>query len=570
MSAPRLRPYQLDAQRRIYEAWLTSRNVLAVLPTGAGKTVLFSEIMRGYAGESIAIAHRQELVGQISLALARNGVRHKLIAAEATRRMICAIHAAELGAVYVDPRARSAVAGVDTLVKRDPADPYFARVGLWVGDEWHHCLESNKWGTAVKMFPNAYGLGVTATPRRADGKGLGRGHGGLMDALVEGPTMRELIDSGYLTPYRVFCPPSDVDYSAVKVSDSTGDFNPNQLRDAVHKSTRIVGDVVEHYLRLAKGKLGVTFAVDVEAATELAAAYRAAGVPAEVVTAKTPAPLRAAILRRFKNRELLQLVNVDLFGEGFDLPAIECVSFVRKTESWPLYVQQFGRALRLLLASWIQAGWDDRSADERRALVACSDKPYGVIIDHVGNVPRHGLPDKAIVHSLLPRERKSAKRHDGEIPLRVCTECTQPYERALEACPWCGAEPAPPADRSAPELVDGDLFELDPAALESLRGEIARIDGAPRIPQGLPAIAQMAVRKRHVERQDAQRALRQAMALWGGWQAAQDRSPRESQRRFYFAFGLDCATAQTLGAPEASALADNITAVLAALGVAPE
>lgn len=562
MSAPRLRGYQLDAKDAIYRAWQTARNVLAVLPTGAGKTVLFSEILRAYTGEAVAIAHRQELVGQISLALARNGVRHKLIAAEGTRRTICALHAAELGRVYVDPTARVAVAGVDTLIKRDPADPYFARVGLWVGDEWHHCLEGNKWGKATAMFPSAYGLGVTATPARADGRGLGRGRGGLMDALIEGPTMRELIESGYLTPYRVFCPPSDVDYSAVQVSASTGDYKPDQLRNAVHKSTRIVGDVVQHYLKLAAGKRGVTFAVDVAAAGELAAAYRAAGVPAEIVSAKTPDLLRAQILRRFRRGELLQLVNVDLFGEGFDLPAIECVSFVRKTESWPLYVQQFGRVLRLMLPDEHRDRWDDYTDEQRRALVACSDKPCGIIIDHVGNVPQHGLPDKLQVHSLDPRERRSGSSHTGEIPIRVCLECTQPYERTLSICPWCGALAPEPADRSTPELVDGNLYELDPAALAALRGEADRIMSAPQIPRNLDNIAAMGLRKRHAERQDAQRELRQLMAEWGGWQAAQGRAPDESMRRFYFAFGIDCGTAQTLGAREAGELAEKIQSTL--------
>jgi superfamily II DNA or RNA helicase len=123
-------------------------------------------------------------------------------------------------------------------------------------------------------------------------------------------------------------------------------------------------------LRLAPGKLGVTFDTDVDSATETAAAFRAAGVPAEVVSAKTPDALRAQILRRFKNREILQLVNVDLFGEGFDLPAIEVVSFARATESFALYCQQFGRALRLMLAAAAAAVHADLTDEGRRAAIA--------------------------------------------------------------------------------------------------------------------------------------------------------------------------------------------------------
>ena len=178
------------------------------------------------------------------------------------------------------------------------------------------------------MFPNARGLGVTATPLRADGKGLGRHADGLMDAMVVGPSMRDLVLRGYLTDYRIFAPPNDIDLSAVPTS-AGGDFSPVPLRAAVHQSTKIVGDVVQHYLRIARGKLGVTFAVDIEAAEEIAIAYRTAGVTAEVVTSKTPEIVRAQVLRRFRNREVLQLVNVDLFGEGFDLGKTDVGEFTR-------------------------------------------------------------------------------------------------------------------------------------------------------------------------------------------------------------------------------------------------
>src|SRR6202012_4149963 len=140
-------------------------------------------------------------------------------------------------------------------------------------------------------------------------KGLGRHADGITDALVLAPSMRDIINMGYLTDYRIFAPPSDLNLSEVSISSTTGDFNQDQVRKAVHKST-ITGDIVKHYLKIAPGKLGVTFAVDVEEAGKIASAFKAAGVPAEVVSAKTPDALRAAILRRFKKREILQLVNV--------------------------------------------------------------------------------------------------------------------------------------------------------------------------------------------------------------------------------------------------------------------
>jgi len=506
-------------------------------------TVIFAHMLARERGATVAIAHRSELVTQMSLALARNGVRHRVIGPSNVAKACVALHLAEVGRSYFDPSGRCAVAGVDTLVRRDKnSDPWFAQVGLVVQDEAHHVLKDNKWGTASKMFPNARTLGVTATPVRADGKGLGASSDGIMDAMVEGPTMRELIIDGYLTEYRVFAPPvSDLDLSSVPVS-AGGDYSPPKLRAAVHKS-HITGDVVAHYLRVAQGKLGVTFAVDVESAGELARAYRDAGVPAEVVSAETPDLLRAQVLRRFRNREVLQLVNVDLFGEGFDLPAIEVVSMARPTQSYALYAQQFGRALRPM-----------------------EGKDRAIILDHVGNVMRHGLPDRPRVWSLDRRERRSNGGPSDVIPMRVCLGCTSAYERYRLQCPHCGYRHEP-AGRGSPEQVDGVLGELDPAVLARMRGEVELLD-APYSPQpGLPAIIAGANRKSHWERQMAQNNLRRAMTTWGGWQTHQGRDQPEAEARFYFKFGIDLMSAWALPRAEAETLRERIVQDLTNHGV---
>lgn len=565
-----LRPFQIELERKIYEQWHAgARNVMPVAATGSGKTVVLSKVLLDEPGASVAIAHRQELVSQISIALARNGVRHRVLGAKKGSnlvRVISALQVAELGYSFFDANAKTAVGGVDTVIRMDPTDPFFLQARLIVQDEAHHVLKDNKWGKVAAMFPHARGLYPTATPIRADGKGLGRHADGIIDAMVLAPSMRDIIDMGYLTDYRIFAPPSDLDLSAVALSQATGDYNADQLRKAVHQS-HITGDVVEHYLKLAPGKLGVTFAVDVEAATEIAAAFRARGVLAEVVSAKTPDSARAAILRQFKNRQILQLVNVDLFGEGFDLPAIEVVSFARPTESFALYSQQFGRDLRLMLTPEELRGYDNLTNEGRKRVIANSAKPRGLIIDHVNNVLRHGLPDARREWSLDRRERRSAKKSDA-IPLRICPapDCLQPYERTHKECPYCGFYPEP-ALRSGPEYVDGDLTELDPATLSALRGEIDRIDGAPVVPHSLDPIAQMAVRKRHIERQHSQQALRNAIAWWAGLEAAQGRGESESYRRFYFHFGLDVANAQTLGAREALELTARVNTELAKYGI---
>lgn len=554
---PSLRPPQVKLEADCYAAWDAGAvNIMPVSATGSGKTVVLSKMLYDEPGASIAIAHRQELVSQIAVALARNGVRHRVVGAKkgsSLVRIITALQVAELGYSFIDSNAKTGVGGVDTVIRMDN-EPWFAQVRLQVQDEGHHVLRDNKWGRVAAMFVNARGLFPTATPQRADGKGLGRHADGITDALVLAPSMRDIINMGYLTDYRIFAPPSDLNLSEVSISAATGDFNQDQVRKAVHKSS-ITGDVVKHYLKIAPGKLGVTFAVDVEEASKIAAAFNAAGVRAEVVSAKTPDALRAAILRRFKKREILQLVNVDLFGEGFDLPAIEVVSFARPTDSFSLYSQQFGRTLRLMIEEILSGRWGTYTDAERRAFIAASEKPVGIIIDHVGNVLRHGLPDRAREWSLDRRERRSKK--SDAIPLRVCVNCLQPYEAVYKKCPWCDYY-APPAGRGGPEFVDGDLTELDPETLAALRGDIARIDGDFYAPQGLDQYAAMGARKRHMERQQGQAALREAIVWWAGAETARGSGESESYRRFYFRFGVDVANAQLLGAREAEELATKI------------
>lgn len=548
----KLRPYQQQAKNEIYDAWTNGyQNVLYICPTGGGKTVTLASIVHDHVGAACVIAHRQELVGQISKALAREGVYHNIIAPAKTIQQIRNDHVNELGKDFLQPNSQVCVAGVQTLIRRKSNLQHWMRqVSLWIIDECHHVVEGNTWGNAVELFPNAKGLGVTATPIRADGKGLGRHASGVFDTMVQGPTMRWLIDNNYLTDYKIFAPESDINVNAVNINKD-GDFNQKQLKKAARES-HIVGDVVQSYCKFAMGKRGVTFVTDVETAKDVAAEYCKNGVPAEAVDANTPSDLRAAILRRFAKGELMQLVNVDLFGEGFDLPAIECVSFARPTMSYSLYVQQFGRALRIL-----------------------DGKDYAIIIDHVGNVVRHGLPDKERVWSLDNGDKKPRVLDpDDEIPLQYCASCTRPYEKFIKICPHCGWYEEPEG-RSTPAQVDGDLVELPAEILAMMRGEADRIatetpqEVAQRVTDDLvakhaPRVAILGHSKRaalkHQERQDAQSAIKESIAWWASFQQCSD---SESYRKFFHLFGTDVLTAQTLPGDEMIKLANNINDYIA-------
>ena len=529
-----IRPYQTDIINRTLKAWrLGIQNVLLVLPTGAGKTYVFSNIVSNHGAPAVAIAHRQEIVSQISLSFGSHGVRHKLIAAANTVKNINKLHVEELSKSMYHPQMPTAVAGVDTLIRKKNIQPWCDSVTLCVQDEAHHVLKENKWGKAFQMFNNARGLGVTATPIRADGKGLGRHADGLFDIILTGPSGRELINAGYLSEYRIFAPPSNIDFSAIKVG-SDGDFTRQSSAQAV-KQSKIIGDVVSEYVKHASGKLGITFAPTIELAEEIARNFNAANVPAVALNGGTSDRDRMKALRDFRNRKYMQLVNVDLFGEGFDVPAVEVVSMARPTQSYAVYSQQFGRALRVL-----------------------EGKSHAIIIDHVGNVLRHGLPDREQVWSLDRRERRRSSA-DNEVVVKVCPFCSGVYERYYKTCPYCGKTPVP-AERSGPEFVDGDLTELDAETLARMRGEAINLDTtraeylATSGAGMLPAIAAAGAAKQFERKQAAQRELRDSMALWAGLQRAAGRPDSESYRRFYVGFGVDVLSAQALKAKDADEL----------------
>jgi len=521
-----LRPYQQKMHDDINAAWAKGhRNVLAVLPTGGGKTVTFSRIVREEAGASIVLAHRAELVAQISLALAREGVRHRVIGPQALTRLCVRGHLEEGLPSFYHADAKTAVGSVQSiLTNKDPAS-WFRQVKLWIHDEAHHLLANNLFGKAVARFPNARGLGATATAGRADGRGLGRHADGVMDVLLLGPAPKDLIDAGWLSKYRVFAPPSNLDLSAVHVTAS-GEFSPPELREATRKST-VMGDIVSHYVQHAMGKSGLTFADSIENAIVITQKFREAGVSAEVLTGKTPDALRAAVIARFKRKEVLQIVSVSLIDEGFDCPGVEVVSDGAASHSFNRFAQRFGRGLRIL-----------------------PGKDHMVYFDHVSNVMRHGLPDAPRIWTLDRRERRTRSKPDDVIPVRTCPSCLSVYERIYRECPFCGHYPEP-AGRSGPEMVDGDLAELSPEALARLRGEI---DKPLVLPFGAAPEVVGAVKKRHREREQAQATLREAMAAWGGARVAEGMTLSQAQRRFYLDFGIDVASAQALGRADADTL----------------
>lgn len=336
-----LRDYQQQIADAVTELLATTPGAspCIVSGTGTGKTVLMAWLVNHYGATSYqaCIAHRRELVSQIARDLARRGIKHRIVGpatmiAECRRAQL-----EELGFHHVDQTAKVGVCSVDTLVARDlSGDPWVRNVVIAHFDESHHCCPGgNKWDRVrTQVFPNLkHCIGYTATPRRADRKPLR----GFFTHLIEGPPMWEHMQNGFLTPYKLVTGAvSDIDLTAVSVAAS-GDYNPQKLRGAMKKSRQIVGDAVAIYKKYCSGSKAVLFACDVEDAVRYRDAFAAAGFSSAVVTAETKDDVRRDTLRRFKDGEIQLLMNVDLFGEGFDLPAIETVIMCRPTKSLPLY-----------------------------------------------------------------------------------------------------------------------------------------------------------------------------------------------------------------------------------------
>jgi len=265
-----------------------------------------------------------------------------------------------------------------------------------------------------------------------------------------------------------------------------------------------------------------------------------------VVGQAPPDEERFQTLQRFRNRDIMVMVNVALFDEGFDLPAMEAMIDASPTMSFLKFVQRCGRVLRI-----------------------SPGKTHGIIVDAAGNVARHASvveEDGQLVIDLCARswtldrqDRKARQAPEDAIPVKTCTKCFSAYAAVHPQCPYCGEKPIP-AGRKGPEQVDGDLTELDPLALAELLAARSGVDasveeylqrsGAIHLAQ----IPMMSAAKRHRERQAAQTELRESIGWWAAWQNQRGRSDSEGYRRFYFKFGIDVLSAQALNATEAKKL----------------
>jgi len=406
-----LRPYQADAVARSREALRAGRRcILLVAPTGSGKTVIAAHIIASAVARGrrvLFVAHRRELIDQAFGKLRDAGLADVGVIMAGDRRR--------------NPVAPVQVASIDTLRRRaKPASD------LVIIDEAHRAL-ARSYAELREAYPLATHLGLTATPYRADGRGLGDAY----EALVSVASPATLIADGYLVEPRVYTvPASDLpDLSRVRLS--RGDYAPEQLSAAVDR-VGLVGSIVEHWKRHARGVRTVAFAASVSHSQRIAAQFVAAGIAAEHLDGETPVDERAAILRRLEACETLVVSNYGVLCEGWDQPAVKCCILARPTKSPGLYLQQAGRILR---------PWCGHTA---------------IILDHAGCVLEHGLPHEDREFSLEGKTR--SKRTAPSC--HTCERCFAIVASSVRVCPCCGWEWPDAPERAELAEHEGDLVEV--------------------------------------------------------------------------------------------------------------
>jgi DNA repair protein RadD len=308
----------------------------------------------------------------------------------------------------------------------------------------HHAV-AGTWKAIIERFPNALIVGLSATPERLDGRGLDD----IFGALVPGPAVRWLMDEGYLADYRAWshAPP---DLSSIKRRGA--DFDPAALATKM-TDAHLVGDAVDHYLRICPGERAVSFCVNVEHANAVRDAFLAAGVTSASLFGESPKEERRRVLAAFRAGEVQVLTSVDLFGEGFDLPEVAVAILQRPTESLGLYLQQVGRVLRPVYAE----GYPLETQEQRLAAIAAGPKPHAYILDHAGNLARHGLPDDEREWKLEGRKKGSAKSSGPGA--KVCGYCFGSNPQGTKICRYCNK-----------------VFILTPREIEQIDGELKEID----------------------------------------------------------------------------------------------
>jgi superfamily II DNA or RNA helicase len=411
-----LRPYQEKVIEDLgCEVAAGKKRIIMVCPTGGGKTVIANAIIKSHIEQRrgvLVVAHRREMIKQTSDKLHANGVPHGIIMAGVPDRPLEFVQVASIQTLWSRAVQRESM-------KLPPAE-------LLVIDECHHC-PANTYTKIIGAYPEAILLGLTATPCRGDGRGLG----GIFEVLIECPQVADLIAQGFLVGTRVYAPVMP-DLKGVKVQ--AGDYVESELAERMDRP-KLVGDIVTHWHKFGERRKAVCFATGVRHSVHLRDEFIKSGVRAEHIDGGTPKAERDASLARLASGEIELITNCMVLTEGWDMPEVGCCILARPTKKMGLYRQMIGRALR-----------------------PAPGKTDAIILDHSGAVFRHGFAEDPVEWTLDPDTRAESPKHTarGENGSRLC-ECSQCgcIRIAGEPCSNCGYLPTPPPLPFT--VADGDL-----------------------------------------------------------------------------------------------------------------
>lgn len=370
-----LRDYQQEVYDNLKEQLKYFKRVICQMPCRSGKSYIMYEICKDALKKNsnvLILAHRNLLLDQHRNLIDFPNVR-------ITSRQTEVRHLGESGDVRIILTDECHLSAADTYKK------------------------------IFDYYSNAVIIGFTATPCRLDGRSLGE----IYQRIVKGPTTKFLIEYGAISPFDHYAPRLNIDMNKVKVGD--GDYNQKDLEEVMLDS-KIYGDIISNYEKLAKGKQAIAYCVSIKHAQEICDLFNANGYTARCIHSKIGKKERNQILEDFKDKKFTIIVSVDCISEGISLPSCEVCLMLRPTQSYALYIQQGMRAL---------TPYPDKKA---------------IIIDYVGNIYRHGMVDSDEDFSLTERKRCKNPSGEPEVLVRVCKECLRTYPGTKPICPYCGAD----------------------------------------------------------------------------------------------------------------------------------
>jgi len=454
-----LRKYQEDAVGEVRAEYRNGHKaVLLVAATGAGKTVIFSYIAKSAATKGkrvLILAHRDTLIKQASNKLTEYGVFHGIIMAGFTPA----------------PRRLVQVASVQTIVRRLAKMRALGETFDMIVIDEAHLSAAKSYMDVLAAFPDALVLGVTGSPIRLDGKGLGRSAGGVFDVIVPAISIKDLIDQAFLVRPVVYASKTQIDLSGVKKVG--GDYESNSLAAVMDKPV-ITGSAIAQWRKICPGVPAVAWCASVAHAQHVAEEFNNAGIPALTLSGDSSSDERDDALRRLGNGTLKVITFAMLLVEGVDCPAIGAVILLRPTMSLSSYLQVIGRGLRTIYAD----GFDVGTLSGRQSAISAGPKgDRCFVLDHCGLTFKHGFADDIREWSLDGIKKKKGKKKDEpEAPVAQCPKCWLVHQPA-PTCPACGHVYEAKVRRL--EHVDGELSEITPEmAAQMKRNRQSEVAGA--------------------------------------------------------------------------------------------